>query len=269
MTAVSGLSLWTGKPAAAQITELRNYHGKKIYCTLSGLRGFSSECGIINDYEYIFIGSVLSVAQISDEEKRLQLQPLEIFLGNPLDQLTVTTNQGDCLQEIEPGDEWLVYLFRDSKTNGLVLEYGSPSAPVAESTETVALLRRLSQMTNSGVIIGDVQDKLLQDDHHGLRWTEFLNVPNHQVVAKRLSDGTEYSALTNSAGHYEFQELPSGSYHLSANANPGLWAEEGDTDVSKGSCTEIQFQLIPNGKISGHVTQADGKPLDLMPSVEI
>jgi len=269
ITASAVLSLSLSKPASGKITEIRKYQGRRIFCTVSGLRGFSSSCGVINNYAYIFIGSVISAVQISEDEKRLQLQAHEIFLGDPVDELTVTTSQGNCLEEIQTGDQWLFYLFRDDATKELILGYGSPSGPVAETKQTITLLRRLVRMTDSGIITGYVHNTSLHDDQDEGRWTEYINAPHHQVLVKRLSDGIEYSAFSNSDGEYEFQSLPSGKYHITPNTIPGLWAEDGDTDVSPGSCTQINFALTTDGQISGHVTSVDGKPFDVTPWVEV
>src|SRR5690349_4661717 len=79
---------------SGQIVEDREYHGKKIMCVLSGLRDWGSPCGTDGNYDYIFVGSVGSAAEISDTEKRLQVTPEEIFRGDATNSLTVTTNQG-------------------------------------------------------------------------------------------------------------------------------------------------------------------------------
>jgi hypothetical protein len=133
--------------ASGQIVEDREYHGKKIMCVLSGLQGWGSPCGTDGNYAYIFLGSVISATQISDTEKRLQVAPQEIFLGDSASELTVTTNQGACLPEILPGDQWLFYLWRDDKTKDLLLGYGSPSKPIADAQPAITALRRLAAMT--------------------------------------------------------------------------------------------------------------------------
>jgi hypothetical protein len=267
VTAIAGLFLSASKPASGQTTEIPKYYHKWLDCAVTGgPSGFSSPCGVMKHYEYIFIGSVMSIDPISEQEKWLQLQSREIFLGDPVDQLTVTTSKGNCLHEIQPGDEWLFYLFRNDKTKELVLGQGNPSGPIAETEATIALLRRLSRMTDSGVIIGSVQDTLLRD---GGAWTEYINTPNHQVIAKRLSDGIEYSAFSDSEGRYEFQSLTSGTYHITSNTVPGLWAADGDTDVSPASCAQINFALSTDGQISGHVASADGRPFQQTPWVEV
>jgi hypothetical protein len=65
--------------------------------------------------------------------------------------LTVTTEQGACLPEIAAGEQWLFYLRRDDKSKGLLLGYGSPSAPIADAEPIIAILRRLAAMTVPGL----------------------------------------------------------------------------------------------------------------------
>lgn len=255
--------------ASAQIIEDREYRGKKIMCMLSGLRGWGSPCGTDGNYAYIFVGSVLSATEISDSEKLLQLMPQEIFLGDAASQLKVTTNQGDCLPEILPGDQWLFYLWRDDKTKELLLNYGSPSKPIADAQTAITTLRRLAAMTDSGLISGYLYREVQNVNEDGTRWSTSVPVPNHKVIAKRVSDGLEYSALTNSDGNYEFEPLPSGSYDLSTNTAQGLWAEEGPTTVHAQGCTAFEFELHTDGGISGHVRSADGKPFKIHPWVEV
>ncbi|HLJ27214.1 MAG TPA: carboxypeptidase-like regulatory domain-containing protein [Candidatus Angelobacter sp.] len=253
----------------AQMVVQREYHGKQILCGLSGLRGFASPCGLDGNYAYIFIGSVLSVAGQSDTEKRLQLRPQEIFLGAPVGELMVTTSQGDCLGDIQPGNRWLFYLQRDKATNQLVLAYGSPSGTFGEGEEDIARLRRLTEMTNLGIIRGYIDQPIWNDDEHGFESEEFRNVPNHKVVVTRESDGAEHWAFTGTDGNFEFEPLPSGKYHVTANTAQGLWAEEGSTEVRSQGCSMIQFELRPDGRISGYVGTANGKPFKVQPWVNV
>lgn len=254
--------------AAGQIIEEREYRGKTITCALSGLRGWGSPCGTDGNYVYIFVGSVLSLTEISETERSLQVIPHEVFLGDDTSQLDVTTNQGACLPDILAGDEWLFYLYRDDKTKELILSYGSPSAPVPEAQSAITRLRSLSAMKDSGIITGFVQ-KSERFDQDGVKGMEYFDVPNHKLIATRTSDGTEYSALTDAHGSYELGPLPAGSYHLTANTAEGLWAEDGPTTVHPRGCTSYEFELQIDGGISGHVTSEDGKPFKIHPWVNI
>ncbi len=123
-------------------------------------------------------------------------------------------------------------------------------------------------MTDSGLILGSLRrDVEVEED--GLKYTTSIPVPDHKVIAKRASDGTEYYALSDADGRYEFEPLPSGTYHLDPNTTQGLWALDGSTQVRSQGCTAFEFELRVDGGISGHVRSADGKPFKIHPWVEI
>ena len=149
-----------------------------------------------------------------------------------------------------------------------MLSYGSPSAPVAEARSAINRLRRLATMTDSGLITGSVQ-RSERADNNGFTGIEYFDVPNHKLIAKRTSDGAEYSAFTDEHGDYEFGPLPAGSYHLTANTTEGLWAQDGPTTVHPRGCTSYQFELEVDGRISGHITSPDGKPFKIHPWVQV
>jgi hypothetical protein len=262
---VAGL-IYAMPGVSAQIMEDRVYRGKTITYMLSGLQGWGSPCGTDGNYAYIFVGSVQSATEISETEKRLQVTPEEMFLGDAASRLTITTNQGACLPEILPGDEWLFYLWRDDKTKELMLGYGSPSQPIADAQPAITRLRRLAAMTDLGIIAGYVTRPVWHDDD---KYLDYLYPPNHKIVAQRESNGAEYSAVTDSDGDFEFEPLPAGPYHLSANTAKGLWAEEGPATVHSRGCESFAFELHADGEISGHVKSADGKPFKIHPWVEI
>jgi hypothetical protein len=243
--------------ARAIAVEIREYHGKQISCVLSGLGGFGGSCGMHDGYEYVLTGSVLSVIEISAMEKRLRLMPDEVFFDSIPGPLTVTTNQGACLPEMRAGDKWLFYLQRDDKTKALVLAYGSPSKPVVDAQEDIAMLRRLEQMADAGIITGNVRRQVWRKNHQD----EPAPVASYRVIAKRVSDGAEIATFTDTHGHYEFEPLAPDSYVLTGDTAPGLWAEGGRINVHPHSCSNISFALVPDGRISGQVTTADGKPV--------
>jgi hypothetical protein len=260
-----GLIYGTPK-VSSQIVEDREYRGKKIMCVMSGLRGWGSPCGTDGNYAYIFVGSVVSATEISDTDKRLQVTPDEMFLGNATNQLTITTSQGACLPEILPGDRWLFYLWRDDKTKDLLLGYDSPSKPIADAQPAITRLRRLAAMTDSGVIAGYVTRPVWHDDE---KYLDYTYPANHKIIATRKSNGAEYSTVTDSEGDFEFEPLPAGLYQLSANTARGVWAEEGPATVHSRGCEAFAFELHADGEISGHVRSGDGKPFKIHPWVEI
>ncbi|MGO9303284.1 MAG: carboxypeptidase-like regulatory domain-containing protein [Candidatus Korobacteraceae bacterium] len=238
---------------SAIITEIREYHGKKFECSYSGIWAFGMGCGI-ESYARVFTGTVISAVEISDRDKRLRLAPEEVFLGDPASEVTAITNQACLRTEIKAGDKWLFYLNRDRKTNELILSFGSPSKPIAEAQQGIATLRHLVRLADSGIFTGTVTRSV-----RPMVPFKAVPVPNRKIVAKRVSDGTEYSAFTDGNGHYEL-EVPPDSYRLTANTEPGLWGQEGKTFVWKRNCTNVDFLLRTDGRLSGRVTTADGKP---------
>jgi hypothetical protein len=239
---------------SATIVETREYHGKKFSCIHSGIQAFGMVCGTYG-YAQVFTGTVISAVEISDRDKRLQLAPDEIFLGDPANEVTATTDQACLHTEIRAGDRWLFYLSRDRNTNELILSFGSPSKPIAEAQQDIATLRHLARLTDSGILTGNVTRSV-----RPLVPFKEVPVPNRKIVAKRVSDGIEYSALTDGNGHFEL-DVPLNKYHLSANAEPGLWGPEGEISVWRGvACINVNFLLHTDGRLSGRVTTADGKP---------
>lgn len=190
---------------SAVIVELRVYHGKQVQCIYSGAP-YSGvrECGTYG-YARVFTGTVKSMTEISDTDKRLGLIPDETFLG-PATEVTATVNQA-CMPlnepEIQAGDKWLFYL-HGHRGQDLVVPYNSRSAPVnsVSAQEEIATLRHLARLTDSGVITGRVTHLEMKENK-----IESVPVPDWAVTAKSFSGGPEYKVLADTNGHFEF-ELP-------------------------------------------------------------
>lgn len=261
---------------SAEVIEFREWHGKQIQCIHGGI-GFLHPkfCGTL-DYAYdrVFVGTVQSVTEISDTDRRLDITPDEVFLGDSNGPVATTVNQA-CLSpndpEIKAGDQWLFYLrtYRAFRTDGksvyrtvpLEMPFDGPSKPLSQAEESIAELRHLKHLTDSGILSGDVRAP----------YTGTMDgVPDHKIAAKRLSDGAQYSTITDSNGEFKFDPLPAGTYALTANTVDGLWAGEADKlEVRSGKCTSTSFMLETDGIISGHVGSPDGKPFKVHPWVQI
>jgi len=245
--------------ASAQITMLQTYQGKTIWCSRSGLRGIGDSCGA-EHFEDVFVGIVVSVQEVSENELRLTLRPEEVFRGKLPGDVSVVTSQGHCLDEIHPGDHWLFSLQRDGETKQLLLGYGSPSGPVAQAKDMIDRLRRLVRMTGEGLVIGDVSAPSRKAKNY--LYIPSGNAPssNHTVVMRRISDGVEYKAVTDHSGHFEFSPLPVGDYDLIANSEPNLWSGDGGpTTVQAQECRDYHIDLKPDGSISGFVMLPHGE----------
>lgn len=237
---------WSISPVYANIVGFREYHGKRAMCVYSGNLGPVKDWRLTTNYERVFTGTVKSVTAVGDFEKRVELEPDEVFLGDAKE-VTAITNQACLDTDIEAGQKWLVYLFRAHTNNELVLGYEGRSKPMERAQNDIAILRHLSTLTDSGILTGHVG----QAGHIGQA--------GHKVVARRFSDSREFSAVTDASGNYEL-ELPTGKYFATANTTQGLWAPETEVSVLKHDCVQVDFSLRTDGRIAGTVTTADGKP---------
>jgi hypothetical protein len=226
------------------------------------LLGLTQTCDT-QGYDRVFTGTVASVVEISDAEKRLELIPDEVFLGDPVSKVMAIVNQV-CLPqrylEIQSGDKWLFYLRRDpySGTNDLVLPFLSPSKPLSQAEDDVATLRHLAGLTSHQSIIAGNVERIGETDDK----LNPTSVPNHKIIAKGLLG--EYVAFTNDHGHFEF-ELPPDTYDVTAGTERGLreldtLEARGSRYIANGACLRTDFTMLTDGKLGGRVRTAEGKP---------
>jgi hypothetical protein len=146
---------------SAVIVEEREYHGKKVTCVHGGAWIAQSAQGAYTralGYEQVFTGTVQSVVELTDTDRRLEITPDEVFRGDAAGKITATVNQAcmpQNLPEIKSGDRWLFYLItkryfhREANppyitSDGLMVHFDSPSKPVSQAQNDICLLRRQS-----------------------------------------------------------------------------------------------------------------------------
>lgn len=228
----------------------------------SGLSSDLKHCDVPEWYAYAFVGSISAVTPIENGESEIQVSPEEVFRGDPGTSLTIRTSQGACLPKLAVGERWLFFL-RNAKP--LVLDYyGNDSRPVADMQEEIEMLRHLQNIGDFGVLRGHVQRRSSPLIEGG-------GVPNARVVARRTSDNTQFAAVTDEDGRYEFPHVPSGKYKLNLDRIVPLQAGGGELNVGSGACWDLTLEVPKetDGSISGHIGSPDGKPFTVHPWVQI
>jgi hypothetical protein len=236
--------------AAAQIMEVR---ADGTACMHSGLFSTLENCDVPSWYTYAFVGSISAITPIENGESEIHITPEEVFQGAPGSSLTVQTQQGSCLPKLIVGDRWLFFL-RDRKP--LVLDYyGNDSRPVAEAEERIKMLRRLQNIGDRGILRGHVQ-------RGPYLHVQGEAVPNASVVARRVSDNTQFVAITDEDGLYEFPPVPPGNYKLDLDQIVPLKGSGGELKVGRGACWDLTLEVPKetDGSISGRVATPDGRP---------
>ena len=116
-----------------------------------------------------------------------------------------------------------------------------------------------SQDKNNGAISGTVIDSVSEQPVKGaevrLRGTPGDGTPAAQAM----------SAVSDAAGRFAFEGLPTGRYFLNAGRDGyvGEGSRRGKMQLlSPGQrLTDVVLRLLPGGNISGHITDEAGKPL--------
>jgi hypothetical protein len=268
---------------SAVIVEIREYHGKQVTCLHGGLMGVAKACGT-ERYARVFTGVVRSSVEVGDTDKRLEIVPDEVFVGDSSDAIAIT-NQACLHTDVQTGDKWLFYLYRDPNKDTLVLGYDSPSKPISEAEDGISLLRDLGHLKNTGILLGtierlEVTEKVTPTPSVNIKVVAPL--ASHTVVAKNVETGALYTAYTNEKGYFKFA-LPVGKYDVAPAPEYGLRQVEnfrsmqGSVPVENGTCWEHNFGVQPaadfklptDGTVSGHVGYPDGRTITVHPWVQI
>jgi hypothetical protein len=237
------IEIWHGDPRAPA----------SYRCVVSGLKGMGSDCGTKYD-EMVFTARILSIAAAPDDEFRITLRPETVFKGNPTLGMEILTAQRRCLPEMKIGDSWLFSLYRDQRSKGLIVNYGSRSGPEAEERQQVASLRKLAALDTAGVVKGRAYSEREGNDEQAEHPSA-----NHTIILTRLEDGMKLKAITNEKGEFEFAPVPAGNYNVNPNTKQGLWTMwSGEIKVEPHGCTNIDLDFHVDGQISGRLVFPEG-----------
>ena len=232
-----------------QIVEMHGDPGSpdSYICALSGLRGMGSDCGTKYD-EMAFTAQILSITPMAHDEFRLTLRPETIFKGTPTLGMEIRTAQRRCLPEMKTGDSWLFSLYRDEKSEELIVSYGSRSGPETEESQQIDFLHRLAGLDAAGVVKGHAYS--YRETKEGVR-VPIASV-NHAILLTRVEDDKKFKALTDEKGEFEFEPVPAGKYDLDPNTKPGLWTMwSGGIEVEPHGCTAFDLNFQVDGQIAG------------------
>jgi len=147
---------------SAMVAEGRLYHGRVVQCLHGGAWIGQRNLGVYTRAqiykEQVFTGTVHSVVEISFTDRRLQIVPDEVLLGDASGEITATMNQA-CLRENSPeikaGDKWLFFLrtlYRDAIPYNVV-DFDSPAQPVSLAQYDICLLRLRTDIDESCIAL--------------------------------------------------------------------------------------------------------------------
>jgi len=227
----------------------------------------------------VFVGTVTNVKQrkndsVEVERKRADageyLPPVtntftvqESFGGVDIGEVEVGTgrNDGDCGYRFVKGAQYVVYAYRDPRSNLLSTSICTRTRLATEADEDLAFLRslpgRASGVTISGAVAFTAQ-----------RPAEGAKPP---VVDQRLAglplviegEGVRRELRTDAEGRYQVAGLKAGTYTIKVTLPDELFAHrvEEKLTLAERGCGNASFYVADNGRISGKVVDADGQPV--------
>ena len=156
----------TVRHLSALVAEDRMYHGTMVQCLHGGAWIGQRNLGVYTRAqiykELAFTGTVKSVVEVSFTDRRLQIVPDEVFLGDVSGEITATMNQA-CLRDNPPdvkaGDKWLFFvrtLYRDAIPYDVV-DFDSPAQPVSLAQYDICLLRLRTDIDESCIVLMPVR----------------------------------------------------------------------------------------------------------------
>ncbi len=171
------------------------------------------------------------------------------------------TGGGDCGYWFRRGEQYLVYAYGDEKGK-LYTSICSRTRPLAAADEDLPSLRTLPP-AGTGVRLHGVVAKLSDTPESDNKERKVEGIAGITVTVKHPG-GRRQEIVTDSEGRYELTGLKPGEYEVSAALPDYYYKNEYSTHkirVYDRGCAEASFAAIPDGRITGQVLDAEGKPV--------
>lgn len=191
----------------------------------------------------------------------------EAFKGVTGDNLAVMPTPG-AYAEFQVGEEYLVFANPFTFDTGEKIYVVRPCSLTQPLKYAQALVQQL-RAEKCGKRVASVYGMLFRttDPLIGI-WTESYERPLPGIVITLQSTKKKFETTTDEHGVYAFQQLPRGTYQVSADLPPGLALgeplKEGPLppfNLPRHSSFDYELDAMPTGSITGEVIGPDGNAL--------
>ncbi len=188
-------------------------------------------------------------------ETRVTFTITEAFRGAPGKEIDIFSNSSSsCGYGFENGGVYIVYASEYPKGSGkLHTNICSRTQKYSESSPDIAYAKSLSRATPGAVIFGAVTY-----DGEGGDSDSRVPLANVRVIVKGKDKQVE--ATTDDEGRYKTPLLPAGEYTVRAEPPQGMSEQEQKVTVVDRGCAEVSFWPRWDGRLSGIVYDAEGRP---------
>jgi Carboxypeptidase regulatory-like domain len=174
-------------------------------------------------------------------------------LGKEVDIFT-SDSSAACGYGFENGGVYIVYAHEYPKGSGkLHASICSRTQKYSESSPDIVYAKSLARATPGAVIFGAVTH-IREDGDRDSRGP----LANVRVIVTGKDKQVE--ATTDDQGHYKIPSLPPGEYTVRAELPQGMSEQERKVTVADRGCAEVSFWPRWDGRLSGIVFDAEGRP---------
>ncbi len=248
-------------------------------------------CQYFSDAKIVFVGKVLDSSEITRTIKR-RVQPIggeweenenvekrqisrilveESFAGADGEKeiLIETEISSSCGFPLQKDVSYLVYANQPQDEENLMTHFCSGTKSVSSAQEDLNYLR--TNKDNNAVVSGKVGFG---------EWWKLDSSPLKKygvTTVSLVNQEKQFQTNIEQDGSYQFSDVPQGKYKINVVLPDFLTADEeyhpdiaeeleiGDQtviEVSARGCFKKDFRLQENGRISGKITDAEGKPIE-------
>jgi len=195
-------------------------------------------------------------------------QPIRGMQSSEVDVIT-GWGGGDCGYGFKLGQRYLVYAYREKKSNRLSTSICTRTRLISEAEDDLAFIRALPTSNANGLIFGTV-GKRNHEWKEGEKW--FKPVADAELTIE--GQVAQYHAESDRDGTFRVENVVPGKYVVKLKLPPGLirpsgkdesgMTAENEVEVSARGCAETGFYLESDTRIGGRVLDANGNPVTKM-----
>ena len=207
-----------------------------------------------------FPANAMSTTLTNGDVTSAQFRVEEAFLGVRAARIELSGEGTTCDFPFKRGERYLVFAYKNPKTGTFHTNICSGTAPLAESNDGIAYLRRVAKQPHGAALFGEV-----------MREVSGANGPEAEPMVKTeiiLENGKQqFRVLSDASGKFELRGIKPGQYRVHTNPatnysfvdpsakEPG---KEWELEVPAQGCVQAWFVARPDGVISGTVVDDSG-----------
>jgi hypothetical protein len=201
------------------------------------------------------VGNGEELRVLGGGETRVTFTITEAFRGVSGKEVDIFTNESSsCGYGFKNGGIYIVYANEYPKGGGkLHTSICSRTQKYSESSPDIAFVKSLARATPGAVIFG-----VITHDRAGADRDSQVPLANVRVIVTGKDKQVE--ATTDDEGRYKTPSIQAGEYTVRAELPQGMSEQERKVTVVDRGCAEVYFRPRWDGRLSGTVFDADGRP---------